>query len=51
MKEIYLYDDAPILKNKFGRKNNKTLEIFEDAMTHPRFVNVDAIMKKLILAI
>ncbi|HBF4280969.1 TPA: Fic family protein [Clostridioides difficile] len=45
MKDIYLYDDAPVLKNKFGIKDSETLEKFEAAMTHPRFVTADGIMK------
>ena len=29
MPDIYLYDDAPVLRNKLQIKNEKTLELIE----------------------
>jgi cell filamentation protein len=29
MNDIYLYEDVPVLKNKFGIKDEKTLDLVE----------------------
>lgn len=46
MKDIYLYDDVDVMKNKLNIKNNADLEKAESGITAIKLLNIDEVLNK-----
>lgn len=46
MKDPYLYDDVPVLKNKYGIKNQKELDLVESNKVIAKLMTVDRLLKE-----
>lgn len=46
MRDPYLYDDVPVLKNKYGIKNQKELDLVESNKVIAKLMTIDCLLKE-----